>query len=338
MARNNQISHILVGRRTLVSENVEHNWEPLDINDFQIPHGKVAFMFGGNITTGPEEGNGNAKILESFLTPENRKKTNIYSFIYKTEPLKSENYVVPEYENETQLIFEKIFKPLLFDSKGNMKEIQGIEKVFQKLIFASHCVGSHFVNMIIDNYYALLLQKFPETTAEMLINKIQYFSYAPLELPLHNLNALYITPCIDVNHSWYKALEVASSQKVEVDYPRHTINSLLKAQKAYRLEPTFNSIFEDSRAIVFRVGKSTFMIPSRMNPRLNIGDHSIECISKKHILNSDTELADTAQAANYAAKTIMNVFASDSPCDTKLIFSKITNKLEESPPLTQRAF
>lgn len=333
-----QITHMAVGRRAMASEKLEHNWEILDINNLEFPHGKIVCMFGGNNTNRSEESNGNAKIMESLLSSENRKKTNIYSFIYETEPFKSENYVVKDYEEETHLFFEKSFLPMILDAKGNIREMQGIEKVFKKLIFCSHCGGSHFANLIIDDFYNVLIHKYPESTAEMLINKIQYFSYAPLMLPTHNVNSLIITPFADVNFSWDKALTLAEEQKVDIDYPRHTLKKLIKAKNSFSISDALDSTFQESRAIVFRVGKSTFMIPGRMNPRINIGDHSIECIAKNHILNSETDLADTAQVANYAAKTIMNVFASDAPCDTKLIFTKITQKLGENPPSSQKAF
>ena len=333
-----QITHMAVGRRAMASEQIEHNWELLDINHLEFPHGKIVCMFGGNNTNRPEESNGNAKIMESLLTSENRKKTNIFSFIYATEPFKSENYVSKDYEEETHMLFEKAFLPMILDAKGNIKEMQGIEKVFQKLIFSSHCGGSHFANLIIDDFHTVLLQKYPKAKADMLINKIQYFSYAPLELPSHNVNALIIAPYADVNFSWDKALAVANEQKVDLDYPRHTIKNLLKARNSYTISSALDSTFQEARAIVFRVGQSTFMIPGKMNPHLNIGDHSIECIAKKHILNSETDMAETAQAANYAAKTIMNVFASDAPFDTKVLFNKIAQKLSENPPSSQKAF
>ena len=333
-----QITHMAVGRRAMESEKRDHNWEILDINNLEFPHGKIVCMFGGNNTNRPEESNGNAKIIESFLTSENRKKTNIFSFIYATEPFKSENYVVRDYEEETHILFEKSFLPMILDAKGNIKEMQGVEKAFKKLIFSSHCGGSHFANLIIDDFYTVLTQKYPEATAEMLINKIQYFSYAPLKLPTHNVNALIIAPFADVNFSWDKALSLAEEQKVDLDYPRHSVKKLIKAKNSLTISEALDSAFQESRAIVFRVGKSTFMIPGKMNPHINIGDHSIECIAKKHILNSDTTFAETAQAANYAAKTIMNVFASDSPFDTKVLFNKITQKLDENPPASEKAF
>ena len=172
----------------------------------------------------------------------------------------------------------------------------------------------------------------------MLINKIQYFSYAPLEIPSHNVNALIIAPYADVNFSWNKALELAEYQKVDLDYPRHSVKKLLKAKNSHTIGQALDETFEESRAIMFKIGQSTYIIPDRMNPRLNVGDHSIECIAKNHIINSDTDLAETAQAARYASQTIMNIFASDSPFDSKSVFNKIVKKLDENPPASQKAF
>ena len=323
-----QITHITVGRRAEEDEGLDYNWDnSLDINNLKFPHGKIICMFGGNNTNRPEQSNGNAKIIESLLTEENRKNSNIYAFTYETEPFKSENYVVKDYEEEIHMLFEKSFLPMILDSKGNIKEMQGIEKAFQKLILTSHCGGSHFANLIIDDFFYVLTQKYPEATAEMLINKIQYFSYAPLELPNHNVSSLIIAPFADVNFSWDKALNLAEEQKVDIDYPRHIVKKLIKAKHSQSLRQVFDSAFQESNAIMFKVGKSIIMIPDKMNPHLNIGDHSIECIAKKHILNSNTEFAETAQTANYTAKSILNIFASGKPFDAKLFFSKISQKL-----------
>ena len=68
-------------------------------------------MFGGNTTTGPEEVNGNAKIIQSFISPEHLKKTKVFSFMYETEPFRSETSPISkEYKEQTLLLFEKTFK------------------------------------------------------------------------------------------------------------------------------------------------------------------------------------------------------------------------------------
>ena len=121
-------------------------------------------------------------------------------------------------------------------------------------------------------------------------------------------------------------------------YPKHIVKQLLKARSSFKIGSALDDAFLDTRAIVLKIGKSTFMIPGKMNPKITIGDHSIECISKDHILNSNHEFAPTAQAANFASKTIMNSFTSDKPFDAKLFFSKVTQKLEETPPTSQKTF
>ena len=74
-----KIKQVTVGRRAREDENLPNNWEILDINKLVVPKNKTIFMFGGNTTNRPEAANGNAKIIESLLPPEERKQINILS-------------------------------------------------------------------------------------------------------------------------------------------------------------------------------------------------------------------------------------------------------------------
>ena len=230
MAKNNKITKINVLRRALESEKLPNNCEIIDINEFEIPQGTSICMFGGNITDRPERGNGNAKIIESHIPKSVREKINLYSFGYSSEPIKSEGYLSKEYDEEARMLYKKAFEPLLFDPKGNMKGQKGIEEVFSKLIFSAHCGGCNFVNVIIDGFYDTLRENFSDKQTEMLINKIQYFAYAPNEMPTHNVNALLIAPYVDPSFSWAKALSFAEPQTIDVDYPRGIIKKISKGK------------------------------------------------------------------------------------------------------------
>ena len=179
MSKHNTINNIHIGRRAKAQENLPNNWQSLDINDFSIPKGKTVFMFGGNTTTSAYTANGNAKAIESLLDKDQLNKTNIYSLYYDVEPFNNKGMLNKDYESETLKIFDKIFKPILFDRKGNIKELKGIEQAFDNIVFTSHCGGSAFANIIIDKVYDTLLEYYPPNTAKFLINKIQYFAYAP---------------------------------------------------------------------------------------------------------------------------------------------------------------
>lgn len=338
MSNNRNILYIDVGRRAEESEQLEFNWEPKDINSLNFPEqGKIVCVLGGNNTNRPEAGNGNAKIFESMIPKKYRNKTNIYSFIYKTEPFKIANHCSNEYVEDINILYEKVFMPMLFNSKGYMKTPQGIEKTFKRLILASHCGGSYFANIIISNFYNTLIQEYPPATAELLINKIQYISYAPLEMPIANINGFVIAPFSDINSSWFKAITKASESRVDIDYPKNITKKLIHAKETDTIGKFLMSTLQENRALTFKIGNSTYIIPGPMNPRLNIGDHSIDCIAVKHILESGTAYAETAQIVRYAAETYMKLFLSDESYDNKKAFSKVQDRISESQS-KQKAF
>lgn len=332
MGKSKRTSLVKVGRRAEVSENIQNNWELLDIDSLVFSQNNVVCMFGGNTTNRHEAANGNAKGIESFLPEGCRGKTDIYSFVYETEPIKAGGYLSKEYEVEAHAIYEKLFRPLLFDSKGYMKEKAGIESVFNKLILAAHCGGGNFVNVIIDRFYETLTEKYSPATAEMLINKIQYWAYAPCEMPRHNVKALIIAPYADISCSWARALSHAETQKVDVDYPKGIVKKIFKAKDSGQVQEMFESTFKENRAIMFKIGQTTFLIPSCMNPNLNVGDHSWECVVKTHILHSGTEYENTAKIVNYASKAMFHGFVSNSAMDAKDAFYRISKKIAENPP------
>ncbi len=324
-----KITNIQLLRRA-ENENLPNNCENLDINNFSIPHGKMIFMFGGNTTNRPEAANGNAKIIRSLMDDDHA-NIPVYSFTYQSEPYNSRGVMGKEYEKDAHLLFEKVFKPLIYDKNGHIKEAKGIERAFQKIVLAAHCGGCGFINIIVNEYYKLLKEKFPENTAEILINKIQYYAYAPHAMLEHNVNAFIITPLFDSTYTWSNALDIANSHKVDIDYPKGAIKRLLKAKQHGTFQETMNKEFVDTRGIMFKVGNSTFLIPHRMNPNTSVGDHSIECVGKTKFLNSGTDLANTAKVANYASKRFINEFLSNDQIDIKGIFSDITDMLDLVP-------
>ena len=330
MAKTAQISSIRIGRRARVDENLPNNWENIDINTFTIPKDKKAvFMLGGNNTNRVEANNGNAKIVSTSLNESNTDKTEVYSFMYETEPIRnSGEYLSAEYVKEAKALYQKVFKPILFDSKGRMKEPKGIEQEFTRMVFVAHCGGCSFVDIIIDEFYNTLLEKYPIGISELLIGKIKYIGYAPCELPRHNVNALFITPYVDVNYSWAKAFENAEREKVDVDYPRGVMTKLFTARKKGSFQYSFDEELKNTRAIMFKTGNMTYFIPNQINPDKLIGDHSIDCIGKSKYWENPTEYAINGRLANYAFKTYLNRFLNSRVVDMKETFSNIARKIE----------
>ena len=325
------IDHIKVGRRSNENEQLPNNWELLDANNLDFSHGKIICIFGGNATNRPEAANGNAKIIKSLIADDKQEKTKIYSFGYITEPMKSNRYPSKEYVEETLALYKKVFEPLLYDDKGYMKEMQGIEHLFNKLVFSAHCGGSSFVNMIINEFYNTLTLKYSPKTAELLISKIKYFSYAPNELIDHNVTSLNIAPYQDNMFSFIKPLDLAESCKVDIDYPKGVVKRLLKAKQKGEYKKAFEKEFENTRIIMFKVGNRTYLIPNQLNPMSNIGDHSIECFAKQQFLNSGLDCENNAILVNYAARIYINEFLNGGLVDTKRLFSVVSSKVESVP-------
>lgn len=328
-------SKIGLGKREELKENLPYNWS--EQNPFSIDLSKRnIIIFGGNTTNNSSSANGYAKGIESLLNPILRKKANIYSFSYENEPIPSDHgYITKDYEANIHQIFAHSFQPLLYNDSGEIKEKQGVEKVFNDLIFVAHCGGSEFVNIIVNDFYETLLTKYQPSEAKQLISKIKYFAYAPHEMPTHNIQSLLICPHNDINYSWAKAFSLATSEQVDNDYPKGVFKRFTKAHKNNNLENEFDSFFSESRSFLIKSGQILMLIPDRMNPNKSIGDHSIECITKPHILNSETSCEDTAKLANSSAKLIMNSFLSNSQLNQREIFTKISGFIEANPPTKQ---
>ncbi len=333
MARNDKITKLIAGRRALLSENLPNNWETLDVNHIELPQDTTLCMFCGNASNRPEQVNGNSKIIESHIPNKVRDRINVYSFGYATEPIKSDGYILSkEYVEEAEKLYKKTFEPILFDSKGNMKSLAGLEKAFSRIILSAHCGGSNFANIIIEKFYETLVSKFPPATAEMLINKIQYFAYAPNEMPNHNVNAFIIAPFVDPNHSWAKALTFAEQQKVDVDYPRGTLKKLFKARNNSNIQTVFDSTFSESRAIMFKIGHTVCMIPNQMNKNQRVGDHSIALIARYDDSSDSESCSETKRIARDATSLFIKGFSSNKPVDAKSMFAIIANELDNNPP------
>lgn len=314
--------YIHMGCRTL-GEGHEYNWQFQDIKSFKLPQGKSFFVFGGNNTNCAEAANGNAKVVEKLLSESNREKSNIYSFVYDAEPISYKSKCLTEsYEEEIHQLFEQMFKPLITDKIGNLKEKQGIEKVFRNLVFVSHCGGSNFVNVLIDDFFETLTTKFHTSVAELLIGKIQYFSYAPNVLPDKKVNALIIAPFYDVDCSWTKILNSVKDKRIDLDYPKSIMKKIFKANP-YDVASLIQEEFQNQRLIAFRAEQNIYLIPNRINANEFVGDHSIDCLVKKNVLEADSVYAKTAKLLNYSSRLVLNHFANDYSVNFREICDKV---------------
>ncbi len=329
----NKKSYITVGQRTGSSAT---GWKALNPYTIEFSQNKNIVVFGGNTTTNPQAANGNAKIPEALISSGDRQKTNIYSFGYVAEPFRSEHsYISKEFEAEIRDIYHASFEPLLFDKYSYIKKEKGIEQTFQNLVIVAHCGGSVFANIIIEEFKNTLLKYYPPKIVENAISKIQYFAYAPNEMPRENVSSFIITPLFDPNHSWNNALAFSRECGVNNDFPKGSIKKLLKSQNQGKIAQGFQDAFTETRGITFRIGNLTFLIPAQLNDDKNVGDHSIACLTSKRV-SDPTDCGQNTKLANAVAKKFFKHCMASGPIDVKNFFSQVSSTFDENPPSSQR--
>ena len=315
--------------------NYVYNWYMVDMNSFKASHNKTIFMLGGNTTNCEEAANGNAKVVDRLISDKNRDRTTIYSMVYDDEPISSESGILTEkYREEAHDIFPKLIKPMLFDSVGNIKEKQGVERALGNIVLVAHCGGSEFVNIIIDDIYDCIAEHYHESIAKQLIGKIKYFAYAPCHLPNKPVTSFIITPFLDNNCSWTKVFDEVADKKVYADYPRGAVKSLLKARERGELYEAFKKIYRSERMIALRSEQSTYIIPNRLNANLSVGDHSIDCLVKRSVIDADADCAKTARVMNTISQLILNQFVSSRTIDQRDLFDEMTSIMKKNKPYT----
>lgn len=330
---------IQLGRREPTEKGIENNWTVLNPYKTKIDKQKTILIFGGNTTDNPSFANGYAKQIESLIEKKNSTKSDILSFHYKTEVLNSTTkLMMKEYLDEMDKIYKAMFEPLILDKVGNIKEKQGIERVFKNLIFVGHCAGCEFVNSILNNFYNTLTQKYPQATADNLMKKIQYIAYAPTEFPIYDTNSLFISPSADSSLCWVKTLAHVFENSVDNEFPKGFSKELLKQKNQFRAENIIDDYLGLYRALVFKQGNSFYLIPGQMNANRQIGDHSIECITRERYLNSNTDHAQTAQVASEITRMIINNYFSGETLDNRKLFSNMTDTIYYNSPISQTEF
>lgn len=323
-------TNIHMGCRTEDGDN-QYNWHSIDMKTLKPSHDTLILMCGGNNTNCERAGNGNAKVPDLLLSSKIRGRTKIYSLWYDGEPISSNSGILlDEYRIEAHEIFPNIIRPMLCDQVGNIKEKQGIEKVLNKLVLSSHCGGSEFVNIIIDDMYDFLASHYHPSIAKQLIGKVKYFAYAPFHLPNKAVNSFIITPFFDNNCLWTNVLNEIEDKRVCVDYPRGVVKKLQKARERGELYEAFKNIFGSERMIVIRSEQSIYVIPNRLNANTAVGDHSIDCLIKNSVLGANTDCANTARVLNKLSQLVMNQYASGKPVDSKELFDRVTAILKKN--------
>ena len=125
-------------------------------------------------------------------------------------------------------------------------------------------------------------------------------------------------------------ITILNKEKVYVDYPKGCMKNIFKAQEQGDVYEVFTELFKEHRMIMFRSDQAIYLIPNRINSNFKVGDHSIDCLVKKSILQADTDFASTAKILNYVTRLALNGFLSSTAFDHRYIIDKITKVLDEN--------
>ena len=109
---------------------------------------------------------------------------------------------------------------------------------------------------------------------------------------------------------------------------------MIKAKQNLYADQAFQKEFSDTRAIMFKVGNSTYYIPGQMHPSKYVGDHSTECLVRDNVLNSGTPFQETARITSAASKLYLASFINNDMVDSRDLFSKVSGRLLKTPPIT----
>lgn len=323
---------IQLGRREPTEKAIEHNWTQLDPLKTRFNR-QTILIFGGNTTDNQSVANGYAKNIERLLSQKDRENVDILAFSYQSEFIHSPAMVIDrDYVAYIEQIYHTMFEPLLYNERGIIKEKQGIEKVFQNLVFVGHCGGCSFINLIFEGFYQSLIKKYQPAAAEMLMSKLQYIAYAPYDFPFYETNSLIISPFADPSYSWASMLEYVLSQKIDNDFPKGLSKELQKRKNSESPGCFIDEKLQNYRSLLFKKGNSFYLIPGQMNPNSSLGDHSIDCFTNPKFLDADCDSAETAKVTNSIAKLMLKKFVSKNPIDHRKMFEKITETIYENPP------
>lgn len=181
---------IFCGRRTRAAEN---HWQEVDADGYKIT--KPTFLiFGGNLTTHPEQANSYAKIIYKLLDKFelDASGVNIFedfdclSFYYKQNLLMCTynrralgqmlNYSIV---NEVDELYAKMVRPLVQQEIALAKS--GQEQYFHplaNLILFAHSAGSQIAFRLQELIHDDLLQQLEEETCLKILKNVKYYGFA----------------------------------------------------------------------------------------------------------------------------------------------------------------
>lgn len=180
---------IFCGRRIREAEN---HWQEVDIDSYKIT--KPTFLlFGGNLTTHPEQANSYAKTIYKLLDKYNLDANGIHifedfdclSFYYKQNLLMctynrlSGQMLNDNIINEVEELYNKLVSPLVEEEITLAKsgQTQGFHPLSNLILFA-HSAGAQVALRLQEIMYEKLTQELDEQTTLKILKNVKYYGFA----------------------------------------------------------------------------------------------------------------------------------------------------------------
>ena len=223
---------ILCGRRI---RNAENHWQEIDVHDYKIT--KPTFLvFGGNLTTHPEQANSYAKIIYKLLNKINLDANNIHlfedfdclSFYYNQNLLmctynrrSSGQMINYNVLNEVDELYDCLVRPLVEQEIALAKSSkQNVYHPLANLILFGHSAGSQIAYRLEELIKDRLLQELDEETSLNILKNVKYYGFASYA-KVSTFDATYIQGTKDVTTmDYYPAI----SFNVESDGEKNKFN------------------------------------------------------------------------------------------------------------------
>ncbi len=204
---------IFCGRRKRAAEN---HWESVDFENYKFTKPTI-LIFGGNLTTHPEQANSYAKIVYKLLNKVDLDNKNLHifedfdclSFFYK------QNLVVCTYNRRAsgQILNDEMLEDVekLYISISPLVEEEiRLAKSSQKdyfhplanLIMFAHSAGSQIVSSLEEMIRSRLLTELDEQTTLDILKNVKYYGFASY-VKVHNFSQTYIEGTKDITTMEY---------------------------------------------------------------------------------------------------------------------------------------
>lgn len=205
---------ILCGRRKRLADK---HWEDVDCKDVKITKPTI-LIFGGNLTTHPEQANSYAKTIYKFLNKGELEAKNFhifedfdcFSFYYKlnlvvcTYNRRSSGQILnDELVGDIEEFYNNTISELVEEEIRLAKTEQGdYFHPLSNLILFAHSAGSYIASQLEEMICSRLLEELDEETVYSILKGVKYYGFASY-VKVENFDQTYIEGTKDITTMEY---------------------------------------------------------------------------------------------------------------------------------------